>query len=278
MKKFNGYIFLNREKIQESILDIPKDKLCPLLWDDNEQLKPEVKEFVVKTFNDWQESIKTNFNIVNMVLIGGSASYQYTESSDFDVNVTASGISEDEITNLGKILPNGNLIPGTKHPLNFYLTIDNKAIEHSDDAYDILNDKWVKHPSKENVSIPYSYITEITKLFASSIDLKIEEIMTDTNELEYYQNLLESGKFTTDKQDIEKRIAFKKEEILADKDALRLMKYMIHAFRKEAFDDVYNVKFSINIDSNTPNFSMNNAIYKMLEKLGYYDKIDAMIK
>jgi len=57
--------------LKESILDIPKDKLCPLLWDEQEQLKPEIKEYIVKTFSDWRETMNANFTFINMILIGG---------------------------------------------------------------------------------------------------------------------------------------------------------------------------------------------------------------
>jgi len=260
----------------ESILDIPKDNLCPLLWDENKLLKPEVKSFIVETFSSWKEKLNIKFNIINMILIGSSGSYQYSSDSDVDVNVTIKNLSEQELETIVKILPNGNIIPNTEHPLNFYLTIDNKAVEQSDNAYDILNDQWIKAPKKRNTTLPFSYILEIAKLFMSSIDLKIEEFLADSKELEYYQQLLQS-QTETNNQEIEKRIVFKKEEILADKDALRLMKYLVHSFRKEAFDNKYNVKFSINIEGDNPNFSINNAIYKILEKFGYYEKINKII-
>jgi len=57
--------------LKESILDIPKDKLCPLLCDEQEQLKPEIKDYIVKTFSDWRETMNANFTFINMILIGG---------------------------------------------------------------------------------------------------------------------------------------------------------------------------------------------------------------
>ena len=48
---------------------------------------------------------------------------------------------------------------------------------------------------------------------------------------------------------------------------------MARAFRQEAFADDYESDFLITIDIQGPNESLNNVVYKILEKFGYFDKI-----
>ena len=47
-------------------------------------------------------------------------------------------------------------------------------------------------------------------------------------------------------------------------------------FPWRAFDPDYEPHFLINITSGSPNYSVNNVVYKVLERFGYVDKLKEM--
>ena len=273
MKKFD---FTMIEELKESVLDIPKEGLSKQIWENN-KLVLEVKNFILHTLATWKKLQKIDFHINSIYLIGSMASEQYAEDSDIDITVKISNIMEEQLKMLTKVLPNGNTVPGTNHPLNFYLILDenkfNTNITNADNVYDVVKDGWIKKSKLKKQTIPFSYIMTISRVFLSSIDLAIEEYKTDKLELDYYKDLVKTIK-DSGKKEVEKRISMKKEEILADLDSLELLHYLIKVFRQEAFDHKYNVKFSINIESTSPNYSVNNAMYKMIEKMGYLAELE----
>ena len=73
-------------------------------------------------------------------------------------------------------------------------------------------------------------------------------------------------------------IDLKEVEILADLDALEIASHLIHGFRNEVYDKKHQFKYLIKIESENPNTSVNNIIYKMLENFGYLEKLEKYLK
>ena len=66
------------------------DTLNPKLWDENNQLKPEVREAIlqiVKDFTDGLEDDSIKFKVKDIVLVGSNCSYNYNEKSDLDIHI-----------------------------------------------------------------------------------------------------------------------------------------------------------------------------------------------
>ena len=66
------------------------DILNPKLWDENNQLKPEVREAIlqiVKDFTDGLENDGIKFKVKDIVLVGSNCSYNYNEKSDLDIHI-----------------------------------------------------------------------------------------------------------------------------------------------------------------------------------------------
>ena len=66
------------------------DTLNQLLWDENNKLKPEVRETIlqiVKDFTDGLEQDGIKFKIKDIVLVGSNCSYNYTDKSDLDIHI-----------------------------------------------------------------------------------------------------------------------------------------------------------------------------------------------
>lgn len=261
-------------ELQENVLDPVNKTLCDDLFiPGKEVIKSQVKDFIIDNFLKWFEKIgHKKEEVKNFYIIGSSIGFQYTDVSDIDVTVDT-GLKEDEIKKLVDILPNNNNLLKTKHPVNYYFNTLKETKKDADIIYDLTNDKWIRKTKKEEIKIPASYILEITKFFMSGIQDRLAELDRDKIELETFKNY-SPEKLDVSQKEIDELIVQKETEIKADLDALYVAYHIIKGFRKEAFgDDGEALDISIDINVKNPNYSINNLIYKTLEKFKYIEKL-----
>jgi len=141
--------------------------------------------------------------------------------------------------------------------------------------YDILKDKWIREPSvdkKKDVFNNFKAVTEIARFFILGVNAVIAEYEMDKQSLKIYENY-------DDKDDEIRAVKEHKEfELKADLDCLYIAKHILKSLRKEAYtsDKLLKIKTDIKVkDSDT---SINNLIYKYVEKLGYFDKLEKILK
>ena len=257
--------------LDENILDPINKELSKDLFNKGIMIG-KVKYYIVDTIIRWLKKMGYEQEIIKSIhLIGSSAGYQYNDASDVDVSIETS-IPVEDIKKLWKLLPNGNAIPDTKHPLNYYLTSDLSDVEQAEAAYDIQNDTWKKEHKPEENKIPETYALEIAKFFISGCVDRLEEYNRDKIELEYYR------KYNPKEQEIKQEeiddfIAKKEQEIKADLDAIYIAHKIIKAFRKEAFQSK-ETDILLDLKVSSPNNTINNVIYKTLEKYGILERLD----
>jgi len=265
-----------KDYLNESVLDSVKDKLPPELWVGS-KLKPTAKSFIVNRLKTWLKTI-TSLEIADMFLLGSMTGYQYSPDADIDINFVID-IPDERISEIGKILPNGHNLPNTNHPINYY--VSNKVKEEwkkSGPIYDMLKDKWLVKPEKESKKDTiqnYKAVSEIGRFFITASEAVIAEFNTDVANYEAYNSYLETADKHEEK-DVEQLIRQKLYEIIADIDSVLILKHMIKALRNEAFaDSPFEITTEIKIkDSNT---SINNLIYKYIEKLGYFERMQKIL-
>jgi predicted nucleotidyltransferase len=268
---------LNKELnnwLGESVLDPAHKELSKEIWS-SDKMKKENKKFILDSFYKWVE--KTNLDkskIKKITVVGSTTTFQYTDSSDIDVNVLID-LSDEKISEYGKILPNGNNLPNTKHPVNYYLSNDEKQFSVKQAIYDLLNDEWIKKAKTSDVKIPYSYVLEIAKFFMDGIDERIQAYERINMEIEIYKTYLkEKDEINIDIEHIQEILSHKELQSKATLDAIHVGHKMAKAFRKKAFEDDYEPDFLISIEIKNPDFSINNMVYKELERFGYLEKLD----
>jgi predicted nucleotidyltransferase len=163
-----------------SLLDLPKADLNPDLWTAEKQLRPKVKEYLLKLLSQIFSPSRAHA----MVMIGSSVGHQYSGTSDIDINVMGNpGESYDALHKIFKNFNNTpNLLPGTEHPINFFFQ---EYVPHTDwsnslGAYDINSDQWVKNPiSAEHIGDPTTkYEREIAygDMLLDSIEVEVQHI------------------------------------------------------------------------------------------------------
>ncbi len=81
-----------------------QDKLNPKLWTENEELQPEIHNFLVDTAEDFVQKLGIDPKYIDDVrLVGGNASYNYSDASDLDATIMLSrdmNLSKEDIRRL----------------------------------------------------------------------------------------------------------------------------------------------------------------------------------
>lgn len=265
---------MENKTLNENILDPVTRTRCKDLFigPDYQVLQTKVKNQILDPIYKWLEKMGYPYeeHVRSIHIIGSSVGWQYTNTSDIDVSIETD-IDPAKIKQIWKLLPNGQLLK--EHPVNYYLTSDLKDVSESENAYDVLKDVWVKKQNKEDIEkrVPFSYIMEITKFFLSGVDDRIQEYETDKVELDYLNSVSKDD--GVNEQEKQKLIAQKETELKADLDSIYIAHLMLKGFRNQAFRDGHAADLIIDIKSKG-NSSINNTIYKMVEKMGYFEKLE----
>ena len=271
----------NESVITESILDPVNVTRCREIFDENDVMKPEVVKFIEDSFNTWVKLLNPDlriFKVKGFKAIGSSTGFQYTDTSDLDVQVfieMIDGHEFDDIWELVKLLPNGHNVPGTQHPVNYFFIDENNPTAENkyENLYNLDTGKWEKQTPASKSEIPVLYVREISRLFTDAFDLLIGRYVRD---MQYLKDALNLDSTKQDISEKERKETVDKctTQVRADIDSMRLADKLIHGFRLQAYDDNNFFHISINyMDDDDPRKSMNEAIYKTLDKFEYREKL-----
>ena len=169
--------------IQEAIIDIPRRTYAKGVFDDADTDNPKLKQTVldiidnqIKQFNDIRPVLKYS-------LVGSILTKTYRDDADLDVNVLFDVPLEDRDVirkELAKTLRNinGALVPGTKHPINYYIITDPNVKETNDkmaDAvFDVKNNTFIRKAKEFKFD---------AKRYAADFEKKVREIDVVQGEL-----------------------------------------------------------------------------------------------
>ena len=260
-----------------SIIDIPRKTYAKGVFNDADTDNPKLKPGVVAIIKSQIRKFESKAPVLKYSLIGSILTKRYREDADLDVNVlfdVEPSYRETMRQQLASDLKsvNGKLIPGTKHPINYFIITDPKIKEkndrEADGVFDIDANKFSRKPKP---------ITFDPKQYESDFRKKVEEIDVIKGELARdiidYKELKE---LTPDDVDgIQKLVKDKLEEI---EETIKILvdmgdetvKQRQGAFANPMTPDEIR-KFGIK------NKLPKNVIYKMLEKY-HYSKLYAKCK
>jgi hypothetical protein len=269
---------IREDVLKESVFDPIHKTRSELIFDKNDKMRPEIKKFIMDILEDWRKNIDIKFNIRELKFIGSMTGFQYNGSADLDINLLTD-LETAQVVELRRMLPNGNTIPETTHPVNFWIggKDDFKDPKNAENIYNMLNDEWEKKTGPKDIKIPYPYIMEVSKFFMDGFDLAISETDRDVLELSLFMEYDPNKQELTEKEKRE-AVANKVNELKADIDRLKVGKHILRSFMVEGYEDM-PFKVSISYQHEDPRYSMNSMVYKMIDRLGYYnDKLPNAIK
>ena len=262
-------------QFRESIIDIPRRTYAPGVFDDEDTDNPKIKDSVLRMITKQFQEFETEYPILKYSLIGSILTKRYRNDADLDINVlfdVPEEKREEERLRLSKKYLSsknpdniqGKLIPGTKHPVNYYFITDEETYDDqnkkADAVFDIKGQTFVKRPEDFEFN-PNLYMKDFQRQ-VDKIDIHKGELKRDIID---YDELMElkPGEI----KDLEKRTRNKLAEIEHHIEKLKDIGDKVDAERRAAFDTdmtpdeikTYSIK----------NRLPANVIYKMLEKYHY---------
>src|SRR6056300_1360816 len=264
-----------KDFIKESIIDIPRRTFAPAVFDDADTKNPKIKPSVKKLIDEQIKEFEKEYPVLKVSLIGSILTKRYRNDADLDLNVlfdVPKEKQEEERVRLSQQYlsaknPNniqGKLIPGSKHPINFYFITDQKTYDDqnkkADAVFDIETNKFIKRPD-DFVFDPGLYVREFERK-VQELDVVKGELKRDIIDYNELKELTPN-----DVLDLQEKIKDKLEEIEDSLEDIVKIGDGVDAERRAAFDKdmspdeirQYGVK----------NRLPKNVIYKMLEKYHY---------
>lgn len=231
-----------KEVVEPDDIDVSSlkmnDELSPLIWDDNNKLKDDIRKILLKNAKEFIEFCGIeSLNYNDIVLVGSMANYNYNEFSDIDVHIILdfSQISENidfvgDFFKLKKLLWGDMIDVKVKgHDVEMYIENSLEPSESSG-TYSIIKNEWIVKPTKKiiNINVP-------------DLQLKSADFMNAIDDLE---NSVNNEDF------------LKKYEIIKNK----IKNYRQSGLSKEG------------------EFSVENLVFKVLRNSGYLEKLTNLKK
>jgi hypothetical protein len=156
--------------------------LNPILWD-GEQLHPKLRIGFMKIAKSFYDFLDIEADILDVIIIGSSANYNWTEHSDIDLHVVINYLEVGDNLHLVKNYMHAKKsIWNVNYPLTLkgmnielYAQDSNEELHSSVGSYSLLHDKWISKPSAEQISIDDSSIQTKAEPYEYEIDSLTEE-------------------------------------------------------------------------------------------------------
>jgi hypothetical protein len=167
--------------------------LNPILWD-GDQLHPKLRIGFMKIAKSFYDFLDIEATILDVIIIGSSANYNWTEFSDIDLHVVINYLEVGDNLHLVKNYMHAKKsIWNVNYPLKYkgmnielYAQDSNDEMHSSVGVYSLLHDKWISQPSADQVSVdddaikskaePYQYEIDSLKDSDPQVERKIQNI------------------------------------------------------------------------------------------------------
>ena len=267
--------------IQEAVIDIPRRTYAKGVFDDADTNNPKLKQGVLDIINNQIKQFNDIRPVLKYSLVGSILTKNYRDDADLDINVLFDVPLPDRDVirkELAKSLRNinGALVPGTKHPINYYIITDPNVKETNDkmaDAvFDIKNNTFIRKAKEFKFD---------AKRYAADFEKKVREIDVVQGELKRdlidYRELKELD--PNDILDLQELINAKVIEVEDSINHLVAIGDEVLKDRATAFaTDMTPEEIK---DFGRKNQLPKNVVYKMLEKyhyLTFYKALKDIIK
>jgi len=122
------------------------------LWD-HDRLKSNVRGALLRIAEDFKEYIETSFRVVDIVITGGNANYNYTIHSDIDLHLIADYDSVECDTTAAELFDTKRLLYKRDYAIDIHGVPVELYVEDKDHpavsggCYSVLYDRWLKKPN-----------------------------------------------------------------------------------------------------------------------------------
>lgn len=167
-------------------------KLNPLLFDEDDNLKSEIKDKIVEIVEEFLDYLQVDIRVLDIRLVGSNAAYNYTPDSDLDVHIVTdlSEISDPEMIarlyfdSAKKNFKDSYDITVKGIDVELYIE-DVNTSSVSNGIYSVSTDSWIKSPT------PTKGPTDEELADAEKIEKEIIQSIMDTDSIEELQNIVD---------------------------------------------------------------------------------------
>lgn len=154
-----------------------QDTLCPDIFDENNQMHPEVRKNLLQVGMDFYDFCNIEWvDIEDIILTGSLANYNWSQYSDVDLHVVLpykeitknSDLAEEFGWTKKTLWNNEHDVYIKKFPIELYLQ-DSEAALVAGGIYSVLHDKWIKFPEKQDMQLDERLIQRFIGFFESRI-------------------------------------------------------------------------------------------------------------
>ena len=196
------------------------NELNPQLWTSDQTLSDNVRYGFLKIANAFYEFLEIDTHIIDIVLIGSNANYNWTDNSDIDIHVVVNYLEiGSNLFLVENYLRAKKSIWSSKYPLKYkgmdielYAQDSNQDLHGSVGIFSLTKNKWIHKPNADVISIddeliqqkaqPYEYEIEQLSVQDPNINKKIKRLLVKL------QNLRKTGLDDVGEYSIE-NLAFK---------------------------------------------------------------------
>ena len=255
-----------------SILDEKLPELDPTIWyqyGGQYTLRPEVDARIRKM----ARKLLVGTKVKRAYVVGSLTGYYYKPDSDLDVTLVVKA-DEELLLALKENTKtvNGEMAPGTEHPINLFVLNDLPSLKRFDGVYDLIRHKWKKEPTETGVDIFSVYDRFRGKV--GHIDTTAAEAWRSLMDIEMLREALARGG--------EKEVALKLRRRISDLDEavdeLATEYDEAHQDRINAFRRQLELAEMGQSPYPTPNLVPENIWYKLLERYHYLDFLTELYK
>lgn len=164
-------------------------QLNPKLWDED-NLRPEVKEALLKVATKFEEFIDIAVPVIDIQITGGQVTYHYTEQSDLDLHLIIDYDQIDCDQEVLELLDTKRLLFKQKHQISIRgipVEPGTENVKHPtvSSAYSIKTDSWIRKPKNYSSQINDNQIAAQAKKL-----MKLIDNVLDKKDLKTAQKLL----------------------------------------------------------------------------------------
>jgi hypothetical protein len=205
--------------IAEDSFKVYRGNQDPNLWLDGMTLRPEIRAVLLKVAQDFYKSTDLQISIIDILVIGSAANFNWTPTSDIDLHLVvdatqikvAPELVRSFMDGLGAKWNNNHEIEIKGHPVEAYMQDvkeHNSTAENAREGtavYSILRNQWVKKPEQKKPSIDkgkivakYHKLKDKINSFINEKDVdKLKDLMKN---IRNYRDagLTKSGEFSTE--------------------------------------------------------------------------------
>jgi len=166
---------MEKEDIVKGLL--PKDTLNPALFNEKDEVKPEVRKLLAQIATDFVKFTDLDFPIQDLVIVGSNTGYGWDKFSDIDLHFVTDfdkvGLPENLVR---QAFDKARLYYNKKYDfelgeqdIEVYVE-DVKEKNRSAGRYSLLQNKWLRKPEKKQVEVDEDQVVKKAASLASMIN------------------------------------------------------------------------------------------------------------